>query len=217
MAVTGLRERKKLQTRQAIARSAATLFAQRGYERVAVLDVARAANVSEQTVYNYFPTKERLVLDRDEEFELRLAGLVRERPPGASPAGALRAEALALLDGMESIPARDARGGLAYIAAVSPAVRRLCLEMTDRHADAIAQAIVETSGGSEGEGEGEGGCNRQLAKVQAVALAWVFQAIIDHAGRALLTGQAPAQIAAALRPEIERTFDSLDSWLQDAS
>jgi AcrR family transcriptional regulator len=37
--------------------TAATLFAERGYEHVAVIDIARAAEVSEQTIFNYFPTK----------------------------------------------------------------------------------------------------------------------------------------------------------------
>lgn len=44
-------------------------FAERGYERVAVSDVAREAEVAEQTVYNYFPTKERLVIDREEQVQ----------------------------------------------------------------------------------------------------------------------------------------------------
>jgi len=54
MTEIGLRERKKARTRRAIADAAARLFAERGYERVAVSDVAREAEVSEQTVYNYF-------------------------------------------------------------------------------------------------------------------------------------------------------------------
>ncbi len=210
MAANGLRQRKKLQTREAIARAAAILFAQRGYEHVAVVDVARAADVSEQTVYNYFPTKERLVLDRDEEFQGRLAELVRRRAPGSSPASALRGEALGLLDQMASIPVENAHGGIAYIAAVSPAVRRLCLEMADRHADAIAAAIVEVPD------QHGGRRSPRLAKVQAVALAWVFQTILDQAGQALVAGQTPAQIAAELRPEIERMLDSLDGWLREA-
>jgi hypothetical protein len=40
-------------------------FAERGYEHVAVSDVAREAEVAEQTVYNYFRTKEQLVTDRE--------------------------------------------------------------------------------------------------------------------------------------------------------
>ena len=58
----GLRERKKEQTRQLIAETARRLFSERGFDRVTVAEVARAAEVSEQTVFNYFPTKEDLVL-----------------------------------------------------------------------------------------------------------------------------------------------------------
>ena len=62
----GLRERKKARTRRVIADAAARLFAERGYEQVAVADVAREAEVAEQTVYNYFQTKDQLVTDRDQ-------------------------------------------------------------------------------------------------------------------------------------------------------
>ena len=67
MAATGLRELKKARTRRLIADTAARLFAERGYEHVSVSDVAREAEVAEQTVYNYFPTKEQLVTDRDQD------------------------------------------------------------------------------------------------------------------------------------------------------
>jgi AcrR family transcriptional regulator len=77
MASTGLRERKKARTRRLIADSAARLFAEHGYENVAVSDVARDAEVAEQTVYNYFPTKEQLVTDRDEQIQERLTELIR--------------------------------------------------------------------------------------------------------------------------------------------
>ena len=60
----GLRERKKQQTRELIAETARRLFTERGFERVTVAEIARAAEVSEQTVFNYFPTKEELVFWR---------------------------------------------------------------------------------------------------------------------------------------------------------
>src|SRR5262245_1292660 len=54
---TGLRDRKKQQTRQLIFETAARLFAARGFDVVTVAEVARAADVSEMTVFNYFPTR----------------------------------------------------------------------------------------------------------------------------------------------------------------
>lgn len=202
MAVTGLRERKKQQTRELIAGVAATLFAQRGYERVAVTDIAEAAEVSEQTVYNYFPTKERLVLDREQEFLERFPELIRTRPAGTAPAAALRAEALALVDAIESLSPDQARGGLGYQAAISPAIRRLCLEMTSRLADAIAAAIAEPPDGPP----------THLARLEAVALAWVFQTITDESGRRSLAGQSLPQIAAELRPIVAQLIDALERW-----
>ena len=59
----GLRESKKLHTRQVIADAAMQLFAQRGFDHVTVAEVAEAAAVSEKTVFNYFPTKEDLFFD----------------------------------------------------------------------------------------------------------------------------------------------------------
>jgi AcrR family transcriptional regulator len=198
-----LRERKKQRTREQIAGAAARLFADHGYERVTVSDVARAADVSEQTVYNYFPTKQHLVLDQDEALRDRLVQLVRDRPPGVSPAAAIRAEALAFVDGIAPLPVDQVRGGLGYLAAVSPALRRLSLEMTDRHAEAIAAAIMSTVAEA----------NPVLARVQATALAWVFQTITDETGRRSRAGQPPATIAAELRPQIAGLMDDLDRWL----
>jgi len=199
----GLRERKKQRTRSLIADAAARLFAERGYEQVTVSDVARAADVSEQTVYNYFPAKENLVLDQDEALRDRLVQLVRDRPPGVSPAAAIRDEALAFVDGIAPMPAEQVRGGLGSLAAVSPAVRRLSLEMTDRHAAAIAGAMMRA----------EPDANPLLVRMRANALAWVFQTITDETGRRCRAGQPPAVIAAELRPLIAAVIDDLDRRL----
>jgi AcrR family transcriptional regulator len=198
----GLRERKKQQTRSRIAAAAAGLFAERGYEQVTVADVARAADVSEQTVYNYFPAKDNLVLDQDEALRDRLVQLVRDRPPGVSPAAAIRDEALAFVDGIAPMPAEQVRGGLGSLAAVSPAIRRLSLEMTDRHAAAIAAAMMRA----------EPDANPLLVRMQANALAWVFQTITDETGRRCRAGQDPATIAVELKPLVAAVIDDLDRW-----
>jgi AcrR family transcriptional regulator len=88
--MTGLRERKKRRTREAIAQAAADLFRERGFAAVTVDDVARAADVSRQTVFNYFPTKEQMLFDREEEIGAALLALVRDRPDGAALVAAFR-------------------------------------------------------------------------------------------------------------------------------
>src|SRR5436305_13404089 len=80
----GLRERKKQRTRELIAETARRLFAERGFEAVPVAEIARAAEVSEATVFNYFPTKEDLFYGRLEAFEEELLSSIRDRPPGES-------------------------------------------------------------------------------------------------------------------------------------
>ena len=87
----GLREYKKRHTRQVISDTATWMFCEHGFEQVRVADVADAAGVSEKTVYNYFPTKESLVFDREEEITARIVDALRSRDPSVSPVEALRA------------------------------------------------------------------------------------------------------------------------------
>jgi AcrR family transcriptional regulator len=203
MASTGLRERKKARTRRLIADTAARLFAEHGYENVAVSDVARDAEVAEQTVYNYFPTKERLVTDRDEQIQERLSELIRSRPPGVTPAAAIREFVLKSVTGIRSIPADQWRGELGYLAAISPTVHRLALEMIDRQATALAAAIGETSK-----------VRPEIARLQGIALASVFQIIISEAGRRTRAGQSQAKIAKDLHLIAENALDELDRWFK---
>ena len=62
-----LRDRKKQMTRLAISNVATQLFVEHGFDQVSVADVADEANVSRKTVFNYFPRKEDLVFDREED------------------------------------------------------------------------------------------------------------------------------------------------------
>ncbi len=199
---TGLRELKKARTRQLIADTAARLFAERGYEHVAVSDVARAAEVAEQTVYNYFRTKEQLVTDREQQIQDRLCDLIRSRPPAVTPAAAIRAFVLTSVAGIRRIPAELWRGELGYLAAISPAVHRLVLELLDRQAAALADVISDTTAVAP-----------EVARLQGIALAGVYQVIISEAGRRTLAGQGQAQIADELYPIVEHILDELDRWL----
>ena len=85
--MSGLRQRKKEQTRLRIAEVALRLFAERGYDAVTVNEIAEAADVAKVTLFSYFPTKDCLVLDGIQDDP---AGIVAARRPGQSPLDALR-------------------------------------------------------------------------------------------------------------------------------
>ena len=77
---TGLRERKKAQTRSAISTAVMLLALDRGLDAVTVDDIAAAANVSVRTFHNYFGSKEEaLIAAWRSEFEVHLDEL-RARP-----------------------------------------------------------------------------------------------------------------------------------------
>lgn len=88
--VEGLRERKRRQTRQTIAREALELFARQGFAETTIPQIAEASDVSPRTVSAYFPHKEDLAFpDSDEAFDA-LAARLRDRAPGETAAEALR-------------------------------------------------------------------------------------------------------------------------------
>lgn len=80
----GLRDLKKAETRQMISNVATELFIERGFENVSVDEIARQAGVARKTVFNYFPRKEDLVFDREEEVRTLVATALAsrgEQPP----------------------------------------------------------------------------------------------------------------------------------------
>src|SRR6185503_19091821 len=79
---TGLRERKKAETRAAISQAVLRLSLERGLEAVTADDIAAAANVSVRTFHNYLGTKEEaLVAAWRSEFQVHVDAL-RDRPTG---------------------------------------------------------------------------------------------------------------------------------------
>jgi AcrR family transcriptional regulator len=97
----GLRERKKLKTREAIQREAMRLFQKRGYEETTIEQIAAAAEISPSTFFNYFPTKEDVVLY--DAYDPMLAALMLDRPADEPLSTGLRQ----VLHRMETIFTRD--------------------------------------------------------------------------------------------------------------
>jgi AcrR family transcriptional regulator len=200
-----LRARKKQRTREHIALTAARLFAEQGFDRTTIAEIARAADVSEQTVYNYFPTKEQLVFDEDAAFEARLVSMVRERAPGQPLSDTVRREAHAFLDELERRPLTAARkGGMPHLIAVSPALRRYWLEMVERHTSAVAKALVL---------ERDRALPPAAAMVIARALTSVFVVIVDEIGKTMRDQGNRKNVLKTLRRQIDLAINLLGEGL----
>ncbi len=141
----GLRERKKQRTRQQIADTARRLFSERGFDEVPVAEIAREAEVSEATVFNYFPTKEDLVFNRMEDFEQELLDAIRDRAEGESiieafgrfalrPRGFLASDEPAATEGMRAA---------ARLITGSPALLAREREVLDRYTDTLAVLLAQ--------------------------------------------------------------------------
>lgn len=73
-----------------ISDTATRLFIERGFEKVTIAEVAQAANVSVNTIFNYFKTKEELFFDRADELEEALSRIIAERRTGESAVDAMQ-------------------------------------------------------------------------------------------------------------------------------
>ena len=149
----GLRERKKQRTRQLLADTARRLFNERGFEQVSIAEIARVAEVSPATVFNYFPSKEDLVYSGLETFEQRLLAAIRERPSGETVLAAfarfvLEPRGLFVAKGEEEAEQLIA---LTRMIAASPALLAREQQILARYTDALAKLIADETGAGAGD------------------------------------------------------------------
>ncbi|WP_432145383.1 TetR/AcrR family transcriptional regulator [Streptomyces sp. bgisy084] len=202
-----LRERKKLRTRQRISGEATLLFIRRGFDNVTVAEVARAAEVSTMTVFNYFPRKEDLFLDRIPEARELIVRAVRERGAGESPLAALRRLVLALL--AERHPLGGVGEGFEHFWRTvldSPALRARGREAVEETEGALAALLAEAAGG---DAERPGHDARLAA---ALTVAAIRVAYVDAATRQL-GGDPVDEVAVEQAEVLRRTFDALERAL----
>jgi AcrR family transcriptional regulator len=208
----GLRERKKELTRNLIAETAWRLFAERGFERVTVAEVARRAEVAEATVFNYFPTKEDLVYQRLEAFGERLIAAVGARDPGQPVLAAFRRH---LVDTDDSLLGKVEAGDrealhrlrtVNQLIAASPTLQARERRALARVADSLARLLAEETGAA---------ADDLRARVVANALMGVHRALIDYTRARVLADDRPERLAGDLRRLAERAFDQLEHGLGD--
>jgi AcrR family transcriptional regulator len=207
----GLRERKKAQTRQAIAQAAWELFSEHGFDRVTVAVVADAAQVAEATVFNYFPAKEDLFYSGLDVFEEGLIAAVAGREPGGAVVGAVRRHLLSPNELLERI-ARGDTDALERLRTVhrivveSPALQAREHALLARNAAALARLIIEESGPD---------ADAVAAQAAAGAMIGVHRALIDLVRRRVLADDRPRALGADIRAEGELAFDLLGRGLRD--
>jgi AcrR family transcriptional regulator len=147
MADHGLRERKKRATRQLISNVASGLFIERGFDEVTVAEIAEAAGVSKMTVFNYFPRKEDLFLDRHADRLADLVSVVTSRPSGTSAVAALRRHQHSLLASGHPLSGAITGGpGFWWVLESSPALMARWYEQEREIADALAEVLVSETG-----------------------------------------------------------------------
>jgi AcrR family transcriptional regulator len=204
MSTGGLRERKKEQTRQLIADTARALFVERGFDAVTVAEVARAADVSEATVFNYFPRKEDLVYGRLEAFEDELLSAVRDRARGES---ALHAFGRFVLEPRGLLAAKDADQQLLAITRMIAESRALLAreeEIFLRYTRSLASLLAEETGSRPDDVE---------PWVAANALMGVHRGLVAYVRRQVLAGRRNPRLARDVRAQGERALALLASGL----
>jgi AcrR family transcriptional regulator len=199
----GLRERKKQRTRQQITETAWRLFAERGFDQVPVAEIAREAEVSEATVFNYFPTKEDLVFHRMEAFEHELLEAISNRDAGESIVHAFGRFVLTPRGFLASDdPEADERmRSAARVITGSAALLAREREILESYTDSLAALVANDRGM---------GADDVEPWVIANALIGVHRALIAYAHRQALAGVQNSRIVRNLRDQGKRALASLE-------
>jgi AcrR family transcriptional regulator len=207
----GLRERKKRLMRQQLSDTATQMFMERGFDAVRVTEIAEACGVSEKTVFNYFPTKESLILDRLEATMASLkSGLAQ---PGVEPAEA----ALRILD--QELTAMtswlDAQDDLAQASAAirrfgiliqaSPSLRAHQSDMMDQFTAVAGEILAGRAGLSPDDPE---------PQIAATALIGLWRIQFRALSKYLDGTRTPAQVHQAVGAEVNRAAQVIETGLR---
>ncbi|MEW1752449.1 TetR/AcrR family transcriptional regulator [Streptomyces angustmyceticus] len=183
----GLRERKKRQTRQYISDVATGMFLARGFDAVTVAEVAEAAEVSVNTVYNYFPAKEDLFFDRSEGILDRLSRFVRGRPAGESAAAAVLRE---LREEVEAVSPRvglmEGYDQFMRVVHGAPTLKaRLWYLQQEIHLN-LEETLRKETGAA---------ADDPLPGLMAGQIGWVHQSLMGWISQQMLDGRKPAEVS----------------------
>ncbi len=209
----GLRERKKRLMRQQLSDTATEMFMERGFDAVRVTEIAEACGVSEKTVFNYFPTKESLILDRLESTMASLRTGLAE--PGVTPVEA----ALRILDhelgAMTSwLAAQDdpVQAGamiqrFGALIQATPSLRAHQSDMMDQFVAVAAANLAERAAMSADDPE---------PQIAATALLGLWRIQFRSLSKYLGGARTPAQVHQAVTADVHRAAQLIDAGLNSS-
>jgi AcrR family transcriptional regulator len=203
---TGLRERKKALTEARLWRIAVDLFVERGFDQVSVAEIAFAADVSKVTVFNYFPTKEDLVMSPPERHVDDLAAAMREREPGQSAVAVLRAQFLHALDRRDpAVGFNDEKHILDVLRLIrdTPSLRDRAYAMALAAEQALAVEMAAQSVDHD----------PLIAALAAAQLSGTRRCLAGENQRRLLAGETCEQVLPDARANAIRAFAIVESGL----
>ena len=197
----GLRDRKKQVTRQAISDVATRLFVERGFENVSVADIAHEADVARKTVFNYFPRKEDLVFDREEEGRAMVRQALASRD-GRSPVEAFQMLMRTLVESQHPLFRVSERSARFWrTVAQSPALTARARELQVTLADDLAGMLSDTVGRSPSDPEAR------------LAAAMLMDTLVVAYGEALRAFRENRKTDAAFVGVMDRGFTGVDAAL----
>lgn len=183
----GLRERKKRETRQRISDIATGLFLERGFVPVTMAEVAEAADVSVNTVYNYFPAKEDLFFDRSAGVVEQLSRWVRARDAGESAARAVLRE---LRGEVEAVSPRvglmEGYDRFLRVIQDAPPLRSRLWSLQQEIHDHLEATLREETGADPAD---------PLPRLIAGQIAWIHHTVFVAIGREMTAGRKTDEVS----------------------
>lgn len=206
----GLRDRKKRLMRQQLSDTATEMFLGRGFDAVRVVDVAKACGVSEKTVYNYFPTKESLILDRwDITMASLRTGLSDVAVTPIQAALQILAEELGgliswLMAQNDPVAACSLFQRFGTMIRTTPALRAHQYDVTEQLIAVTAEILAGRTGTHPEDPE---------PQIAATALVGLWRVQSESLRRTLDGTHAPAVIHQVVTDDVERAAQLIDSGL----
>jgi AcrR family transcriptional regulator len=207
----GLRERKKRLMRQQLSGTATAMFLERGFDGVRVAEVAAACGVSEKTVFNYFPVKEALIMDRLEGTLAALSAALAD--PALTPVQAALAvldQELAAMTGWlaaqdDAAQGREAVRRFGDLIRATPALRAYQADMTDQSASAASAILAARTGTTADDPE---------PQIAARALLGLWRVQADSLRSHLDRAATPALLHEQVTADVRRAALIIDTGLR---